>query len=45
MSQTSDGVIWDGVTNPYIPDRESVVAIAGRYLEFFDETETVDPVL
>ncbi len=36
---------WDGVRNPYIPDRERVVEIAKRHVPFFEETAAVDPVL
>lgn len=42
---TDTQINWDGVTHPYIPDRDAVVAAASEHLSFFDGVEEVDAVL
>jgi N-methylhydantoinase B len=41
----SEGIEWDGVKRPYIPDMPKVIAKASEHLEFYDERTDVDPVL
>ncbi|MBS1678834.1 MAG: hydantoinase B/oxoprolinase family protein [Actinobacteria bacterium] len=42
---SSQEVRWDGVRNPYIPDRAAVLEGARRHLKVFEEVAEVDPVL
>jgi len=45
VSSAAQAVEWDGVRNPYIPDRVAVVEGAKRHLRIFEQVAEVDPVL
>lgn len=45
MTSAAPAVEWDGVHNPYIPDRAAVFEGAKRHLKVFEEVAEVDPVL
>jgi N-methylhydantoinase B len=44
-SSAAQEVEWDGVNNPYIPDRAAVTRGAKAHLKVFEEVAEVDPVL
>ncbi len=45
MSSAAQEIKWDGVGNPYIPDRAAVIEGAKSHLKVFEEVAEVDPVL